>query len=86
MGGSSQGCSQAILGPLLFNIILNDLFFSIKKWSIYNYADDNSLSFSVPSLSEILSKLHMDCNHTTEWFLTNVSKTNPDNFLGPVSI
>ena len=32
-----------ILGPLLFNIFTNDIFYFVKKSSIYNYADDNTV-------------------------------------------
>ena len=52
----------------------------MKKYSLYNYADDNYLSFSAPSLSEVLSKLRIDCNHATDWFTINGMKANPDKF------
>ena len=32
----------SILGPLLFNIFINDLFFVIQKSDICNFADDNT--------------------------------------------
>ena len=37
-----------LLGPLLFNIFINDLFLFIEKCSLYNYADDNTVSYSAP--------------------------------------
>ena len=75
--GVPQG---SILGPLLFNIFINDLFLFIEKCSLYNYADDNTVSYSSPCLSDVLSSLQYDCNRAIEWFTNNGMKANPDRF------
>ena len=45
LSGALQG---SILGPLLFNIFINDLLYFIKDAQLLNFADDNKIAaFSV---------------------------------------
>ena len=75
--GVPQG---SLLGPLLFDIFINDLFLFVEKCSLYNYVDDNTISYSAPCLSDVLSNLQSDCNHAIEWFNSNSMEANPDKF------
>ena len=75
--GVPQG---SILGPLLFNIFMNDLFLFIEKCRLYNYADDNSLDSSSENLADVLYNLRHDGRNAIEWFAKNGMQANPDKF------
>jgi hypothetical protein len=44
----------SMLGPLLFNVIINDIFLFVKNGSLYIYADDNTLSFCSPDFDLLI--------------------------------
>ena len=46
----------SILGPLLFNIFINDIFYFIQDAYICNFADDNSLYSIQDNFKEIVQK------------------------------
>ena len=75
--GVPQG---SILGPLLFNIFLNDIFYFVEKSNLYNYADDNTLSYSHPDLLETKNVLTSESEYVIEWFGTNQMQANPGKF------
>ena len=56
---------------MLFNIFINDLFFSVKSCDIHNYADDNTLSVANTEIDTIISKLESDINILDTWFKSN---------------
>ena len=75
--GVPQG---SILGPLLFNIFINDMFYLIEKCSLYNYADDNSQLISAPIADEVLLNLKHDCEISLRWYKQNGMEANPNKF------
>ena len=70
----------SILGPLRLDIFINDMSYFIEKCSLYNYADDKSLSISALTADEVLSDLKYDCEISLRWFKQNGMETNPNKF------
>ena len=75
--GVPQG---SILGPLLFNIFINDLFISITKSEVCNFADDNTLYSSNKDLDHVFNNLFDNLNNVLDWFQFNSLKADPDKF------
>ena len=48
---------DSILGPLLFNIFINDIFRFVETPNICNYADDNTLFAFGKTFDEVTRKL-----------------------------
>ena len=75
--GVPQG---SILGPLLFNAFINDIFYFIKTCTLYNYADDNTLSFHSPDFNELIKFLQQEGKILIDWFSFNCMQANPGKF------
>ena len=69
---------KSILGPLLFNIFLCDLFLIMENIDIASYADDNTPYTTLNSSEEIIQKLENTAKTLFPWFSDNQVKANPD--------
>ena len=73
--GNSQG---SILGPLFFNIFINDIFSEIQESNICNFADDNTLYSCSQDLQTVENLTYM--KNVLTWFKINSMKANPRKF------
>ena len=69
---------ESALGPLLFNIYINDLFFLTEKTNACNYADDTAFYACNSDLHYLISRLEHDSVLAIEWFECNYMKLNQD--------
>ena len=69
-----------MLGPLLFKLSINDLFFFILIESVHNFADDSTLSTFAENVSKLINTLQGESEVTTDWFKKNQMIVNLDKF------
>ena len=77
IAGVPQG---SILGPLVFNIFLNDIFFFLKDANLGNYADDSTLYAYNKNLETVVCNLRQEFSILSNWFYDNYMVLNPGKY------
>ena len=66
--GVSQG---SILGPLLFNLFMNDIPLEMKRGALGMYADDSTVSVSGKTTKEVEPTLNISARQNATWCIEN---------------
>eukprot|EP00112_Aurelia_sp_Birch-Aquarium-sp1_P000508 Seg1048.12 transcript_id=Seg1048.12/GoldUCD/mRNA.D3Y31 product="hypothetical protein" protein_id=Seg1048.12/GoldUCD/D3Y31 len=69
-----------VLGPLLFNIFINDFFYAIEHSQVCNFADDNTIFACGETLDEVAICIEDDTKEAMNWYKLNEMVANPDKF------
>ena len=73
--GVPQG---SVLGPLLFNIFICDMFYFMKDYEIANYADDSTPFSAKPDHKSVVQELEVSSSNLFTWLRNNYMKANTD--------
>ena len=68
----------SILGPLLFNIFLSDLFLIVEDVNIASYTDDNTLYDSCDTIEEAILSVESLSKKLFQWLSDNQMKGNAE--------
>ena len=68
----------SVLGPLSFNIYIDDLFYLTEMTDVCNYADDTTFHACDLDLKSLITRLEDDATLAIEWFESNYMMLNQD--------
>ena len=78
IAGIPQG---SILGLLLFNILINDLFIYVSNLYLSNFADDNTLYAFGYNMEEINNTLRFNFDLVSKWFEDMILNADKCHFM-----
>ena len=70
---------RSILGPILFNIFINDLLLWISNSELLSFVD-NTIGTAENTIEELISTLEKESQAAIDWFVSNEMIVNPDKF------
>ena len=71
---------DSILGPILFNIFLSDLFLTVDDVDIANSTDENTVYKEHENIDDLITSLQDVASKFYKWFSDNQMKGNTEKF------
>ena len=68
----------SVIGPLLFKIYLNDLFYIAESTNVCNLADATTFYACNKDINSLINRLEHDSYLAVEWFENSSMKLNQD--------
>ena len=68
----------SVLGPIFFNIYINDIFFALKGVDICNFVDDRTPYVCNSNLKSVIETLEHNSELAIAWFEMNYMNRNTD--------
>ena len=81
----TRRASGSVLGSILFNIYLNDLFYLTEMTQVFNFADDTTFYVCDKYLNTLINRLEHYTTLAIDRFEKNFKKLNQDKCHLPVS-
>ena len=71
---------RSIIGLILFNVFINELFYRFKESELHKFVDDSTISSVEFSVKNLLKTLERESQIATDWFKENHMIVNADKF------
>ena len=68
------------MGPILFDVFINDLFLWISNSELFSFADDNTIYAAENTIKELSSTFEKESQVAINWFVSNEVIVNPSKF------
>ena len=69
---------DSILGPILFNIFLNDLFLWLENSDLYNFPYDNTIVVTCNNCKSLCQMPEKESESAINWFKNDSMIANPE--------